>query len=191
MICDVILILVLGFFAWQGKRRGLFRSAFGFLAVILSYIVSGLVSKPIGDMFKSTGAYDILYKKVEEFVPKTTAPEGLGILNSVISDTKDAMTASLTDVVANIIIYVLAFIVVFLAVKIIFKLLNSIFKLPGLNFLNKLGGLIFGTVTGFLLVYVVLAVWGVSTLFTVPDILSESYLVKSMFEYNILFMLIS
>jgi len=190
MIYDVILILILGFFAWRGKKKGLFRSVLGFFSVIISYIVSGLISKPLGDMFRETGAYDVIYKKVEEFIPKSGGAQGVGILDSVISDTQNAMAESLAGVVSNIIIYVLAFIVVFIVLKFLFKFLDSVFKLPGLNFLNKTGGLILGTATGFLLVYVVLAVWGTSTLFELPEVLESSYLVKSMFENNLLFLFI-
>jgi len=85
MIYDVILILILGFFAWRGKKKGLFRSVLGFFSVIISYIVSGLISKPLGDMFRETGAYDVIYKKVEEFIPKSGGAQGVGILDSVFN----------------------------------------------------------------------------------------------------------
>ena len=190
MIYDVILLLILGFFAWRGKKRGLVASVLGFFTVILSYLVSGFVAKPLGDMFKNTDYYDILLQKIAEFVPKQTVPEGLGILNSVISDTSKAVAGTMAEAVANIIIYVLSFIIVYLIIKTVLKFINSVFKLPGLNFLNRTGGLILGTLTGFLLVYVVLAVWGTSTLFEVPEALESSYLVKSMFENNLLFLFI-
>ena len=101
------------------------------------------------------------------------------------------MASQLAEKLGFIIVSIAIFIISLILLKFIIKLLNSVLKLPGLNFLNKTGGLILGTMTAFLLVYVILAVWGAATMFEMPKALQSSYLLKSMFENNLLFLLIA
>ena len=81
--------------------------------------------------------------------------------------------------------------VVLMILKVVIKILNGVFKLPVLNFFNKTGGMIFGLVSGFLICYAILAAWGAYTLFEIPAGIETSTLVKSMFENNLLFLLIA
>lgn len=191
MIFDILLIAFLAFFAWRGKRKGLVAGILGFFSVIISYIVSAAVSKPLFEVFKETDAYVSILQKVEKFLPENSAMADSGIFGSVVSETQEMMVSRVAEFVGSMLISVLVFIVALIVLKVVIRLLNSVLRLPGLNFLNKTGGLILGTATGFLLVYVVLAVWGVFTLFKMPEALETSQLLKSMFENNLLFLLIA
>ena len=191
MIFDILLIAFLAFFAWRGKRKGLVAGILGFFSVIISYIVSAAVSKPLFEAFKETDAYVSLLQKAEKLMPENSAMAEGGIFGSVISETQEMMVSRVAEFVGSILISVLVFIAVLIVLKVVIRLLNSVLRLPGLNFLNKTGGLILGTATGFLMVYVILAAWGVFTLFKMPEGLETSQLLKSMFENNLLFLLIA
>lgn len=190
MIFDILLIAFLGFFAWRGKRRGLVAGVLSFFSVIISYISSAVFSRPIFEEVKKTDYYEEFLKKAEELIPKNSTLPERGMLGSIVSESHDIMANQLAEKLGFIIVSVAVFILSLILLKFLIKLLNSVLKLPGLNFLNKTGGLILGTVTAFLLVYVVLAVWGAVTMFEMPKALETSYLLKSMFENNLLFLVL-
>ncbi len=190
MIFDVLLIAFLGFFAWRGKRKGLVAGVLSFFSVIISYISSAVFSKPIFEEVKKTDYYDAFLEKAEKLIPQNGAlPEG-GIFGSIVSESREMMANQLAEKLGFIIVSIAVFIISLILLKFIIKLLNSVLKLPGLNFLNKTGGLVLGTVTAFLLVYVILAAWGAVTMFEMPKELETSYLLKSMFENNLLFLVL-
>ena len=189
MIFDILLIAFLCFFAWRGKKKGLVAGVLGLFSVIISYVAATFVSKPVFDYFKGTGIYASLIEKIGKLFGESGG-EGK-LFAAFISESRDLMIERTAEFIGGIIVFVAIFIVILAIFKIFIRLLNSVLQFPGLNFLNKTGGLILGTATGFLLSYIILAVWGVFTLFEMPPSLMESQLVKSMFENNLLFLLIS
>jgi uncharacterized membrane protein required for colicin V production len=66
----------------------------------------------------------------------------------VVSSVVEPMARGISVAVA----FVLVFIVASIVLKIVVRLVNSIFKLPGLNFINKMGGLALGAVCAFIYV---------------------------------------
>ena len=186
MIYDIVLVAVLVFFALNGRRKGLMMSVFGFFSVIISYIAAALLVKPASEFFKTTPAYGILLEKVGEIVPQNQM-----LLGFAPGSVQEMMAEDAAVFLSNVIVSVAIFIIVLILMKIVIKILNSVFKLPGLNFLNKTGGMIIGLVTGFLICYAALAAWGAFAVFELPVGMENSTLLKSMFENNLLFILIS
>lgn len=187
MVFDIVLLVLLGLFALAGKRKGLLLSVVGLISVGISYAASAILLPPLSEAFENTSLYDMLFEKVSGAIP-----ENFESLPEVFrGSTREMVAQQATTIVANIIISVLIFIVVMLVVNMMANLLNSVLKLPGLNMLNKFGGLVFGTATGFLACYVIIAIWGVFTLFKLPQPLESSTLVRLMFENNLLILLVS
>lgn len=187
MIYDILLVIILVIFALRGRKKGLMMSIFGLFSVVISYIAAAVLVKPASEAFKQTGMYEKLLEKIIEYIPKNQAMENIPF----VSDAQSAMMENMAVFITNIIVSVVIFAVVLMVLKVVIKILNGVFKLPVLNFFNKTGGMIFGLVSGFLICYAILAAWGAYTLFEIPAGIETSTLVKSMFENNLLFLLIA
>lgn len=187
MIYDIILVAVLLFFALRGRKKGLVMSIFGLFSVIISYVAAAVLVKPVSEAFKKTDMYETLLEKIVELMPENQAMEAIPFAG----DAQAVMTENAAVFLTNIIVSVVVFAVVLILMKIIVKILNGVFKLPVLNFLNKTGGTVFGLASGFLICYAILAAWGAYTLFELPPGFENSSLLRSMFENNLLFFIIA
>jgi uncharacterized membrane protein required for colicin V production len=85
------------------------------------------------------------------------------IAGNVAKSTANALSQSFTDAAINIISIVVVFIAVSIALLFARALLEGIAKLPIFAQINKGGGLIFGTLQGLLIIYIIFAIM---TLFT-------------------------
>ncbi|MBQ7717864.1 MAG: CvpA family protein [Clostridia bacterium] len=177
MLVDIILVAIIVLLAVIGRKRGLFKTLAGVFSFAISTFLVFAFSKEILDFFKKTSLYDTLYKLVfDRLAEQSGVPLLFG--NTVGSGLAESFT--------NLILKILLAILIFILVKIIIKVIDKIFHLPVLKSFNRLGGLIFGLVQGFIIIYVIFAVWGSATLFAVPEALENSTLAKSMFENNLL-----
>ena len=180
MVIDVILVAFIAVFAVLGSKRGLFKCLAGILAFAISIILVYAFSKEIFAFLKTTPVYGAVY----DFVMGKIAEES-GVPLIFGSGTSAELAKSFTDLILKILLVA----VIFVAVKVIIRLVDKAFHLPVLKSFNRLGGLVFGMVQGFLAVYIIFAVWGGTTLFVLPKLLEETTLAKSMFENNLLMIL--
>ncbi|HHV60885.1 MAG TPA: CvpA family protein [Clostridiaceae bacterium] len=102
----------------------------------------------------------------------------------------ESLGGSLAEVIVNIISLVLLFIAVRLGLAIFKFLLKGVAKLPVFKQLDKIGGLAFGALEGFLMVYVVLAILmlfqanqGFSDIFNTID---NSLVAKFFYQNNLI-----
>ena len=92
------------------------------------------------------------------------------------------------------IIYGITMLILFIIAKIclmfIKALANAIAKLPILNEFNKLGGIIYGLLRGFIIIYAILmiinVVIAVNPNSKVNELMQQTYIAKTMVNYNIL-----
>ncbi|SMC68802.1 CvpA family protein [Papillibacter cinnamivorans] len=135
----------------------------------------------VTEALKKLGLYDGIAKTVSAGISESVSSIGTAI--------STAVTESLAGTLAYILLFVLSFIVILLLLKLIAHLLNLFFKLPGLNFLNMLGGGILGLIQGILILF--LAAW-VLRLFgnIIPeDVAQKTVLLKFFLETNLLTLL--
>lgn len=68
-----------------------------------------------------------------------------------------AIAESFAETILHTVLFVLCFFLLMFLLKLLVRALNLVLKLPGLNFLNRLGGAALGILEGMLLVF--LAIW--------------------------------
>jgi len=102
----------------------------------------------------------------------------------------EVITDSVTNMILNVIGMILVFLIVRLLVFLIIKILESLFKLPGLKAINRLFGAILGIINSLLVIYLIC---GAVSLFApadkmqmINDTIQTTYLVKYFYEHNLL-----
>lgn len=145
---DLIVILVILLYAFNGWRRGLILSVFSILGYILSLIVAREFSPVLTKyVVLNTGVDTWLGGLLGRGVRSVTQ---INVPTSVVSDLA-------TNTVINVVCFFIIFSVTSMVIFNIARLVNGVGRLPVIGELNSLGGLVFGTVKGLILVFIVLA----------------------------------
>lgn len=185
MLVDIILIAVIGLAVFLGWKRGLVLSVFllgsTILAIFLASILSPVVSMGLDKMgvakAMTPGFSSIVEESLTEEYEKSkeidieTATEKLPLpsflseeISTKVDDTAEESISKISNkigsqaagVVCSIIAFVIVFIIVMIAMQIIKAALKIVVKLPFLNRVDKIGGIIVGFIEGVLFVLVFL-----------------------------------
>ncbi|MDO4475499.1 MAG: CvpA family protein [Lachnospiraceae bacterium] len=99
------------------------------------------------------------------------------------------------NVILNILTFILTLMLVYVVVWIILKIAGIASRLPFINLLDRLGGLVLGGVQGLIAVWFLLLIVsmlsGTQIGLTVNELLSESTLIRPIYQNNVLMKLIS
>ena len=205
---DLIIIAVIGVFIYLGYRKGLVKTVFSVVSIFLSAFIATKVYPILTNiMTNSTDienkislvVYNNLSKlkitSLEDIPQFSNMPENIksAISTDVMGATGQKLILQLSDYIANIILtlicIVVAYIVVSIIVSIIGNVLESIAKLPGLNSINKLGGIIAGLAKGVIIVYLVLFVIGMLPIKSFKGVaaqVKDSYIGGYIYNNNII-----
>ena len=117
---------------------------------------------------------------------KKTVSQMTEIKNNVMEVITDAVTLMILKVIAMILVFLLVRIFVFL----LLKLLESLFRLPGLKMINRTLGAVLGVINAILLVYIIC---GAVSLFApseklvmIEETVKNTYILKHFYENNLL-----
>ncbi len=120
-------------------------------------------------------------KSIEESIHQMSE-----IKNNVMEVITDSITLLIMRIIALILLFILVRIFVFLAVKI----LESLFKLPGLNAINKSLGAVIGVINALLVIYIICGAVSVFTptdkLALISETMDQTILLGYLYNHNLL-----
>lgn len=141
---DLIILLVILLFMLVGYRRGLIKTIFSvigyFIITYFSILLAPVLSKILIINFE-------IDKTLLNFVTNNEK------FFSIISD---EILQNIVGRIVNVIAFVILFIVLKLIFHLIVSVLNNIANLPILSTVNKLGGLLLGTLEGIVIIYLII-----------------------------------
>ena len=116
------------------------------------------------------------------------------ITSGLIESAKQGVLPEASKSLARNIVYgatmLILFIIIRVALIFVTAIANLVAKLPVLNEINKVGGIVYGLLRGFLVAYAVLMIINliatINPTGAVEEILQTSYIAKAMTTYNIL-----
>lgn len=173
MILDIIIVGLFILFACRGKRRGLIKTVAGILVLILAFFGAGILADSTTPAISKTivepQITNMLTPKVEslnETTPRSFekmlvdmgVPRDLAhniTESSPISEMLLNASKTLGEKLTYAVLCLLYFIVLLLALNLIVRLIDGIFKIPVLSFVNQLGGLLCGLIFGYLFIMIV------------------------------------
>lgn len=213
IIADILIVAILIISMIIGRKQGFIKTVSGILTVIIAFslasfaaketapvisekYISPYLSSAIVDKVKPAPENTLNLNELGNLFSKIGIPEG--IVNSAVTDVSKTLTQSiaepLTTMTNNIsarltfgVLFILYFLILLLVISLLFKLLNMISKLPLLNFTNRLLGLIFGLVSGYLIIMIITFILNKTGILLTDAVISESIILKHIINYSFFF----
>ena len=194
IVVDFIIVAIILLSTFLAYRKGLITLAIQLVAVIIAVVLTLLLYKPVSNVIINvTGIDETIQNAILEEANDimTNGEEGANqvvdtIQNNMLPET--ARTISINIIEGAVIL--LLYIVIRIILKFVTALANLVSKLPVLNQLNQLGGIIYGILRGVLIVYILLLLVNLSGEIEpqnqVYTAVEESYIGKMMNENNVL-----
>lgn len=211
MIADIIVIAILALSIFLGYRKGLVELGIKLVGVIIAIVLTLILYRPITNIIINTTSLDenleqaILNQGQKIINPEEQSEE----TNQVQKNEQDIVTQveeqienemlpeAARELSINIIracVMLILYIVIKIALRFVTALANLVAKLPILNQFNKLGGIIYGTIRGLLIIYVLLLLirfFGqVNPQNKIHTEIQNSFITKEMYNKNIINLLI-
>ena len=194
LLVDFIIVAIIILSAFLAYRKGLITLAIQLVAVIIAIVITLILYKPVSNLIVNVTnidetIQDAILEEANDIM--TNDEEGSNqivetIQNNMLPETARTISINIIEGVVILILYIL----IRIGLKFVTALANLVSKLPILNQVNKLGGLIYGILRGVLLVYILLLLVNLSGAIEpqnqVYSSVQESYIGKVMNENNIL-----
>ena len=168
-IVDIVLILIILLFAILGAHKGMILTLFSLISIVLGLFggryVADLLTPPLVKQ-----AAPMLEGLVQEYITvflsgADTAVQSSGILWELLHNLMEEglsaaepvaaeLAAALAETIIHPVLFLVSFVLILIICWFIAHALDLVARLPVLNTLNSLGGLILGLVKGALLVII-------------------------------------
>ena len=208
IIIDIVIVAIIALCLFLGYRRGLTGSLLKILSFVLAIVIAFILFKPVSNLvINHTNWDDSLKTSIEQFITeKTSTPEEKSSLPQVIVDYIDETMAqsvneakevaientaqSVTNLIVNAGVWIAVFIIARILLIFIIFITALIAKLPVIKQFDKLGGILYGILEAFVILYVLLAIIS----FIAPminnaefiDALNKSFIGSMLYNNNIL-----
>jgi uncharacterized membrane protein required for colicin V production len=183
---DVIIVVLILFFAYNGFKKGLVLTVLRFASKIVAFIIGRILSPKLMNYLKGTKYYQSLTEMItdrlsqmhsvgsEKFIQSlqnSSEGQGKGIITRMIakeleegrivdsSNILEFLSHALTNLVLGVLSFILIFIIVLAILNILMLFVKGVVSLPVLKQLDKGGGFIFGLLQGVFIAYVFIMVF--------------------------------
>ena len=184
LIADGLILAVLLLFALVGAHRGFILSLCGLLAVLVAFVGASFAARTLSPMVADAlepKFASAIEEQLNASIQQQVAEEGSAalspddvpldgvlnalremgfyetLINTVDKAVENGMTSVAAQSAAYLILFLLGFALILIAWKLISHALDLVARLPGLHFLNKTCGALFGLVQACVLLFV--AAW--------------------------------
>lgn len=210
IILDLIIVAIIASNIFICYKKGLVKLAVGLVAVLVAIILSVILYKPVSNLIiKNTG----IDKKIENVIIENFSADTqnggetkyVGVIDYLEKYANDAVTKTQNEIVyetagtmavkiTNIIVLLAIFIIVRAVLVLLTFVSDAITSLPLIKQCNEVGGVIYGIIKAFLIVYIILAIVFLIVLVsgnsTISDMISSSHITKFFYENNLLLKII-
>lgn len=158
-VVDYVILIILLFSLWDGYRTGFVKQLVRLFGTVVAYVAAwqfhGLLTPWLDHVLLTT-----LFKHAGASVSKTVQaiPAPLFGLLGTSSSSSLLPIPLLVKTIASALSFGIVFYVSLIVIRFLGHLLNSVFSLPILSFVNRVAGLAAGGVVGYLLIAVALSV---------------------------------
>ena len=207
MIVDLIIGVIIILFLIIGYKKGLVFCLINLATFIVAIVLAFALCSPVAELVKNTTEIDENMKsfivshmpggeeidlKANEQLPEPIRNAIDGSVTSINEAKEKAIDATATEITNNV-LKAICFVAVFFLVKIlmlVLKVVSRIFtKIPVIEQINTLGGMIVGALEGLILVYVIFGVISlISPMLTntaIVDSINDSFFGKMMYNNNV------
>ncbi|MDL2287846.1 CvpA family protein [Oscillospiraceae bacterium OttesenSCG-928-F05] len=198
VVLDALTLLVLVGSAARGAKRGFLMTVSSLIAIVCA-VVGAVFCLSLFEVPVRAAITPRVTDAVAELIPETDFSTGGkmsyfgidigGFVEAAADDARDAavisVSGSLAASLSRILVGVAAFLIILLAAKLLLRLLDQVLRLPGLNFINRLGGLVAGAVFGLVLCMVLAKLVSAFTGLVPPETVEASLLFGVFARHNL------
>ena len=194
IVVDIVIVAIIALSTFLAYRKGLITLAVQLVAAIIAVVLTLILYKPVSNVIVNvTGIDEAIQNTILEEANDimTNGEEGANqivesIQNNMLPETARTISINIIEGATILLLYIL----IRVALKFVTALANLISKLPILDQLNHLGGVIYGILRGLLIVYILLLLVNLSGEIEpknqVCTAVKDSYIGNVMNENNIL-----
>lgn len=187
IVLDLIIVLLLVINIIIGYKKGLVEVVFNICAFLIALVVALILYKPVSNIvIKNTN----IYGKIRETIVNNNIEEEQSIVKDVQNKTKEQLADVISMKAVNIIVAIVLFIIARIAVILLKTVLEGIAELPIIKQFNQIGGIGYGILKGFLLIYILVTLlFFVNAIVgnnKVSAVVEESFITKVLYENNII-----
>lgn len=181
-MADIILIIIIAFFAYRGAKRGFARTFVGVLSTFFSLIIGMIIYRPVSLWLYNSEFSDIVREYISGFFEKNVQ----GGLSLIINSQSNI--EALTILSINAISFVMVILLSKIVVSFVARIINVTARLPVIKQANALLGMALGTVSGLLICYVII---GIVPLFggqsqSVLSMIEKSFIASVLYDNNLI-----
>ena len=194
---DIVIIAIILLSTFLAYRKGLVKLAIQLFSFVIAIVVTFILYIPISNFVINATAIDetienAIYEKANDIMVESEGSNELA--NQVVDTAKNEMLPETARTLAiNIVrggIIIILFIGLKIALRFVTALADLIAKLPIIEQINQLGGLVYGILRGIIIIYACLLILSVSGQIIPENQINQgveqSYIGKVMYENNIL-----
>ena len=206
---DLLILILMILSVYFGYKKGFLKTITGVLSIILSLVIAVSLYQPVEKYIKKTVVYEYVYDNVNSQLEtpdeetNQISEYGAGKLNLPrnflktmqikANDAKESITDTIADFSADSAVKIISMLLVFFAARLIIlgilAIAGLIKKLPLIGWSDRILGVLFGFVRGFLIIYLILAVITVSAHIKSDNFLAravkQSEIAKIMYNNNV------
>lgn len=145
---DIIILVIIGIFTIIGYYRGLLGTAFSLVQYVAVIYFAILLTPIMSQFLITTFKLDIV---ILDFIHSNP-----GIFENIVLMLDEEIINGFVFRIINVISIILLFVLLKLLFSIIFSILKNITKLPIINEVNKIGGIVVGVVEGIVIAYLLI-----------------------------------
>lgn len=213
---SVVILAVIVLCIFQGLRRGMVRSAFSLISVILTLFFGSLLNPYMSRFLtENTPIYDTVQEKCEgsitaalenkeeqdQFISDLPLPESMKQIlaennneqsyQTLLAETfSEYLSHSIAKMAIGSISLIFTFLLVSMFMNLLVGMLDGIFSLPVLSLLNRAGGAVLGAVQGIFVVWICFLIitlfWDAAWAQEATALIKENEITYFLYENNIL-----
>ena len=197
-LIDILVCLFIFITIYINSKKGLIEVAYKIVAFFIAIIISLILFKPISALLiNNTNIDEYVNNYVVSTIDKDSNEEKtenkennsiLKIFDNAINSAKQETTQLVSNSITNTVINVISFIAVFIITRIILIFLHifseAIGNLPLIKQFNHIGGLLYGILKSFIIIFIILALVSVLPLTSLQETIGSTIITRILYNIN-------
>lgn len=197
-LIDILVCLFIFITIYINSKKGLIEVAYKIVAFFIAIIISLILFRPISALLiNNTNIDEYVNNYVVSTIDKDSNEEETDnkeknsipkIFDNAINSAKQETTQAVSSSITNIVINIISFITVFIITRIILIFLHifseAIGNLPLIKQFNHIGGLLYGILKSFIIIFIILALVSVLPLTSLQETIGSTIITRILYNIN-------
>ncbi len=197
-LIDILVCLFIFITIYINSKKGLIEVAYKIVAFFIAIIISLILFRPISALLiNNTNIDEYVNNYVVSTIDKDSNEEKTDnkeknsipkIFDNAINSAKQETTQAVSSSITNIVINIISFITVFIITRIILIFLHifseAIGNLPLIKQFNHIGGLLYGILKSFIIIFIILALVSVLPLTSLQETIGSTIITRILYNIN-------